>query len=368
MSLRVRLYVALLLSMWSSPACTGSLGTGDLDAAGVDAGPRADVPTLPGVDGGGGGGVDAPVVSPSCAGVTCGSGAVCDPATGGCVCAPGFVDGGGTCTAAPPGDPSTRSAADVCAAWTEGHRRTAASAWNEGATECDSGSMSRDALDDTLRRISMFRYFVGLPPVVDEAGRNSIDQACANLMYRNGTIDHFPPMSWRCYSEAGAMGASSSNLAYGTSNAADAIDLFISDNGVPSLGHRRWVLNDPLGVVGIGFAGNSTCLGVFDGSGSGDRPWTSWPNPGPSPVEGLGSLWSFHSRSMSLGAATVTMSRIADGSALGVSVSHPPDGYGPSTVSWAPMGWTPTAGERYRVTVSNAGSDITYDVELVACD
>ena len=366
----------LALLLLGSPfvgGCTGELSGGDLDGGGTrpDSGVRADAPGVS---------IDAPTlprdtgtVSPSCTGVTCGAGAVCDPASGDCVCAPGFVDTGAGCTAAPPGDPSTRTASDVCALWTEGHRSTASASWTPGATECGSGSMSRAALDDALRRITMFRALVGLPPVVDEAGRNAIDQACANLMYRNGTIDHFPPTSWRCYSAEGAMGASSSNLAYGTGNAADAIDLFVSDVGVDSLGHRRWVLNDPLGVVGIGFAGNSTCLGVFDGSGSGNRPWTSWPNAGPSPIEGLSggfggsALWSFHSRSMSLGTATVTMARVSDGSPLAVTVTHPPDGYGPSTVAWAPSGWTPTAGVRYRVTVSNGGSEITYEVELVSC-
>lgn len=372
----------LLLPLVVVAGCVGRLG-GDpadgevrpdggapLDAPGRDT-PGADVPgeDTPGADVPS---LDAGPTDP-CASVTCGAGASCDPATGDCFCAPGFVDVGGSCRAADPGDPVTRTSAEVCAMWAEGHRTTATASWAPGPMECDPGSMSRAALDDTLRRITMFRGLVGLPPVVDEAGRNAIDQACANLMYRNGTIDHFPPMSWRCYSAAGAMGASSSNLAYGTSGAADAIDLFIGDAGVPSLGHRRWVLNDPLGVVGIGFAGNSTCLGVFDSSGSGSRPWTSWPNAGFAPFEGLdggfgrGVLWSFHSRSMSLGSATVTVTRVSDGAPLAVTVSHPPGGYGPDTVAWQPMGWTPAAGQRYRVTVSAGGTDITYEVELVAC-
>lgn len=363
----------VLLFAWAG--CTGELsgdrpdGLADLDASGTDVpgsdAPRADSPTpdvpgadVPGLDGG---------PTDPCATVRCGTGATCDPATGMCFCAPGFVDVGGTCRAADPGDPATRTSADVCAMWAEGHRTTATASWTEGPTECDPGSMPRAALDDTLRRIAMFRGLVGLPPVVDESGRNAVDQACANLMYRNGTIDHFPPMSWRCYSDTAASGAGSSNLAYGTGNAADAMDLFIDDGGVPSLGHRRWVLNDPLGVVGIGFAGNSTCLGVFDSSGTGSRPWTSWPNAGYAPLEGLPGTWSFHSRSMSLGSATVSVTRIGDGAPLSVSVDHPPGGYGPDTVSWTPMGWTPTAGERYRITVSGGGTDVSYEVELVRC-
>lgn len=367
--------LSLAIAVLVVTGCEGVLGGERDDASGSDGGMR-DAPIAPGTDAPG---ADTPSAtpdtgtSPACEGVSCGAGAVCDPATGDCNCAPGFVDTGGTCTAAPPGDPSTRSAADVCDAWTEGHRTTATASWTEGATMCDPGSMSRAALDDTLRRITMYRWLVGLPAVLDDAGRNTNDQACAIMMHRRGTIDHNPTPDWPCYTEAGRAGAGSSNLAYGTGSAADAIDLFITDAGVDSLGHRRWVLNDPLGVVGIGFAGSSTCLGVFDSSGAGDRPWTSVPNAGIAPLEsiqdrfGRAILWSFHSRSMSLGGASVTMARASDGSPLAVTVSHPPDGYGPSTVAWAPDGWMPSAGQRYRVTVT-AGSEVSYEVELTACE
>jgi uncharacterized protein YkwD len=351
-----------LLSSMLVASCTGELRGETSDGGSTDApsSPGADAPSE-----------DAP--RGACEGVSCGAGAVCESASGRCVCGPGFADVGGSCAPSDPGDPSVRTRDAVCALWVEGHRTTATSPWTEGTTECEPGSMSRQALDDTLRRITMFRALVGLPPVTDDPARNAVDQSCANLMYRNGSISHTPPSSWRCYSEAGAMGAASSNLAIGTRDAADAIDLFVGDAGVPSLGHRRWVLNDPLGVVGIGFAGNATCLGVFDGSGAGDRPWTSWPNAGVAPIEGLdggfsrGVLWSFHSRSLAVQAATVTMQRLSDGAALAVEVSRPGRGYGPDTVAWAPTGWTPTAGERYRVTVNAGGTEITYEVELVRC-
>ena len=368
--------VSLAMGLLMLSACDGRLG-GDRpdagmtdaarrDTAGLDA-PGADVPSIDG----GMVSPDVPAVGP-CVGVTCGTGASCNPATGTCVCAPGFIDVGGSCMAAMPGDPSTRTGPEVCAAWRDGHVTEAATSWDPGPGMCDPGTMSRDALDDTLRRISMFRWMVGLPPVADEVGRNATDQACAILMFRNGTIDHNPPSTWACYTEAGRAGASSSNLAYGTSDAADAIDLFISDAGVSSLGHRRWIFNGPLGIVGIGFAGNSTCLGVFDSSGSGARPWTAWPNPGPIPFEalrdGFGRTgdWSFHG-SLVTGSTTVAMTRVSSGAPLAVTVTHPPNGYGPNTVAWAPMGWTPAAGDRYRVTVTGS-SEVSYEVELVACD
>ena len=46
--------------------------------------------------------------SPACAGHH-----YCEPATKTCVCDPGYVDQGGTCSAAPPGDPTTHTQQDV---------------------------------------------------------------------------------------------------------------------------------------------------------------------------------------------------------------------------------------------------------------
>ncbi len=43
-------------------------------------------------------------------------------------------------------------------------------------------------------------------------------------------------------------------------------------------------------------------------------------------------------------------------------------GYGQDTISWKPMGWTPTAGEPYKVTVSGlTQGDISYVVKPISC-
>jgi hypothetical protein len=222
------------------------------------------------------------------------------------------------------------------------------------------------AIDDTLRRINGFRWLVGLDPVVDDPAVHTRQQSCAVMMYRNGSLDHSPPDTWRCYTSEGASGAGSSNLALGTGNSADTIDLYIDDRGVPSLGHRRWVLNGPLGRVGIGFAGNAGCLGVFDRSSSTDRTWTSWPPPGFAPSDTTGAWWSFHSDRGGVADATVRMVRVSDGTDVTGTIHRMPEGYGVSAVAWAPT--ERTVGQRYRVTV-NASSigEISYEVEIVSC-
>lgn len=344
----------------------GSIGDRDATAPLVDA-------AVPVTDGGEGD-VDATTPIDSgptdpCATVRCGANQRCEPATGACVCVEGFVLMGTSCVALPPGDPAGRTATAVCAEWAAGHVENSSDPWTEvPGDRCGAGTMPRDAIDDTLRRVSMFRWLVGLPPVTDDPAQHPADQACAVMMYRNGALSHSPPMSWDCWTMAGATGASRSNLALGTSTPGGAIDLYMDDSGVPSLGHRRWILNGPLGRVGIGFAGNAQCLGVFDSSASSDRMWTAWPNPGPVPSAAIRGEWSFHSNRIAMGSATVSVMRVGDGMTLPVSVGHPPDGYGPSTVSWQPMGWSAVVGQRYRITIGGiAGGAITYEVEPVSC-
>lgn len=360
----------LLATLLVLAACDGSLSTsGDEDAGSAtraDA-PGADAYAPPGADAHSPSPPDAYSPMGPCATITCGANERCDEATADCICLPGFVDSGAGCTAAPPGDPSTRSSADTCAIWAEAHRTEATSSWNEGASMCDGGSMPREAIDDTLRRITGFRAMVGLGPVVDNPGLAAQQQACAVLMYRNGSLSHSPPMGWQCYTAEGAAGAGSSNLALGSGNSADTIDLYVDDHRVDSLGHRRWVLNGPLGRVGIGFAGNAGCLSVFDSSGSTERRWIAWPPPGFAPDDTTGAWWSFQSvGGGSVRDATVVMVRASDGMDVTGTIHRPADGFGGSTVAWEPT--ERNVGTRYRITVtSGALGEITYEVEIVRC-
>jgi uncharacterized protein YkwD len=303
-----------------------------------------------------------------CAAVRCGSNAHCSAGT--CVCDEGFVDSGGGCTSLPPGDPAGRTQAEVCDAWNAGRVENASPAWTEGSSTCDAGTMAEDAIDDTLRRVNMYRWLAGLPAVPHDASRHQELMECANMMNVNNMLSHTPPDSWSCYTAGGAGAAGRSNIALGYPTPGSAIDGYMEDSRTPSLGHRRWILSAGLGSVEIGFAGRGQCLGVFGGGGSSDRAWTAYPNQGFAPIDLAFAPWSFQANTIGIdGGTTVEVRRMSDGASLAVTVSFIGGGFGPpSTMSFTPSGWTPSAGESYQVTIRGTSEgDITYEVSLVSC-
>lgn len=310
---------------------------------------------------------------------TCGANARCE--SGQCVCLPGFTAGASGCEPVAPGDPTSHTQAEVCQAWKDGHVENASSPFTAGAAQCDPGSIPAAALDDALRRLNMFRWMVGEGPTTDDASDDANDQACATIAANNppGAAAHHPDPSWTCYSAAGAAGAGSSNIAWGCWSAAGAMDQWMDDWGnATTLGHRRWILNPPLGPVGVGFYsggsgtyGSASCLGVFGMSGTGPHPsWYAWPPPGFVPSDAVYSTWSLHSGSMGVGSASIAVTRLSDGATVPITVQQLAYGYGEDAISWTASG-TPAfeAGQSYRVSVSNLSSapDFTYDVSIVTC-
>ena len=302
-----------------------------------------------------------------CARVTCGAGETCAAATGDCVCAPGFISSGTGCVAPAPGDPAGRSSATMCAIWSAGHEENAGSGWTPGATTCDLGALNAETIPDTLRRLSMFRDLCGLGPVTDIPSQQAGEQACAVMMNAEGRLDHAPATSFACYTAEGAAAAGRSNLALGVSTPASAIDLYVGDERVASLGHRRWALNFRLGRVSIGYAGRAQCLGVFDTSGTSTRSWTSWPNPGPTPRAAIPSVWSYLSTG-SVSGASVRVTRVSDGMDMPVTTAIPTAGYGAAAVAFTPTGWSAASGETYRVEITGLSSGVvSYEVSPVDC-
>src|SRR5262245_20255123 len=106
-----------------------------------------------------------------------------------------------------------------------------------------------------------------------------------------------------------------------------------------TIGHRRWLLSNSLGPMGLGSTSNASCALVIGGNGHAGKPWMAWPPVGPVPFEafergGFGqsldeSGWSVQSDDIDLDDAQVTVTEA--GAARPVSVSALGHGYGSST-------------------------------------
>lgn len=366
---------ALLLASAFLLACSGGDDSSIPDGSSADGG---------GNDGTTGG--DAPsqkdVATESgpvlCNGKTCGANEVCFQSTS-CACATGYVPNpSGGCVAAPAGSPASHSQADVCARWKSGHVVTTANPYTAGANQCDPGTLAAGGITDTLVRMNAFRWLAGLgDTVTDDATKDTGDQDCAIIAVWNpaGAQAHNPPSNSTCYNTTGASWAGQSNISWGVSSP-DSIDLYVQDTGNDAtLGHRRWVLHPPLGVIGVGWVkaqgtqyGAAGCLGVFDTSGTGPSPsWYSWPPSGFVPdTAAAWKQWSFHYPG-GMSKATASVLDLGTGKAVAVTTLMLPQGYGDDTFEITP-GFTPKTGDIYRVTVTpDTKAPIVYDVEPVAC-
>lgn len=347
----------------AGPHDAGSSDAGSTDAGSPDAGSPDAGPTDP------------------CAGFTCPANGHCvaSPAVH-CECNPGFTSSGPTCVPVNPGDPASRSEAEVCAAWTSGHATTASGdGFTKTSATCDPGVLSRAAIDDALGRLNMHRWLAGLGPVTDDSGDDRAAQECALISAWNpaGQGAHSPPPSATCYTATGAAGAGSSNIAWGCGGADDAIDQWLVDNGNEThFGHRRWLLNPPLNPVGIGYYrggnnyGSASCIRVFSSGGTGPRPAVvAYPPPGFVPLQVAQWPWTIQGNVPQQN-VVATVTRVSDGAALAVTAHVLAGSYGFSSGLYLQRdGWSPVAGQTYHVILTGTGvtTAITYDVKPVNC-
>lgn len=320
-------------------------------------------------------------MSASCP-MACGANSKCETTTLTCVCNPGFVSQAGACTAAPVGDPSTHTQADVCTQWKAGHVITEPSPLTASGAECDPGTLKPGGITDTLVRINMFRWLEGLGPVSDDPQYDSDAQACANLEawwdFTSTLSPHMPPATTKCYTTAGGTTAGQSNVSWGAGGPSQTIDQYMEDDGnETTLGHRRWVVNPPLNPIGIGYwakggkYGDGSCLRVFSSKGTGPSPdWNAVPPAGFAPIQmAQYKQWSFEGKLAGIAKATATVLRVEDNMPLPVTAMPLSQGYGQETLSFDPMGWTVEAGKTYRVTISGlSAGNVVYDVKPVMCN
>jgi uncharacterized protein YkwD len=265
--------------------------------------------------------------------------------------------------------------------WKDDHVITAPQPFSRATTnDCDAGTLSAGGHADTLKRINLFRWLSGLGPTTVNTALDTQQQQCANMEswwdFTSPASPHSPPTTAKCYTAAAATGAGSSNLAWGMGPAA-SIDQFVQDNGNAStMGHRRWIVNPPLSGVGLGYwegggtYGRAMCMSVFGTAGTGPNPpFVAVPNQGYVPVQVAAWTWTFSSAKGGTANAMIAMTRVGDSTSMPVTRMTLQQGFGQPAISWKPMGWTPAAGETYRVTVSGlTGGDVTYLVKPVTCN
>ncbi len=263
--------------------------------------------------------------------------------------------------------------------------------WYGDVDVCVADSVSREFLDDTLRRINWFRAQAGVAAdVSDDPSLNDKVQQTALIMAEQDALSHFPATDFPdnpCLSIDGAAAAAKSNLARGAYGPG-AIDFLMRDTGGnnAAVGHRRWTLYLRQKVMGNGsIPPTATHLSthvqyVFDSfkpapparavawPNEGFVPWQVVPDDGDTPTR-----WSFSYPGADFSNAAVSVERVGDGGGfLAVTSEAVVNGYGDNTVVWRVAGVPdarPAADTTYRVVVSGVAaapqSTFSYDVTVI---
>lgn len=130
------------------------------------------------------------------------------------------------------------------------------------------GSLSNETLNDALKVLNFVRYIAGVPSNVTlNSSYNEQAQAAALVSRLNNKLSHDPSQPAGLPNDLydlGHTGASSSNLGSGYANPASSIvNGYLRDedaSNIDRVGHRRWVLNPPMGQVGFGYVGSYTAM------------------------------------------------------------------------------------------------------------
>jgi len=268
------------------------------------------------------------------------------------------------------------SEAGVCARWLADRADMSEGTWSGSVASCDPGDISPEGRANALRLFNLYRWLAHLPAVETTPTLDAMAQACALLQTANDSLSHNPPESWDCWTELGAEGASTSNISGGAG--VESVDLYMVDYGNEStFGHRRIILGNRLGPIGLGSTGpgGSSCMQNMSGTGDAESTFTPWPPAGIVPVEmfrindwlDLDQIgWSVQSEDIELSLAEVTVT--ANGTPVSVSVSVLDGNYGfANALRIVPEGWTTEANVSYRVVLDGLDTPLEYTVEVVDC-
>ncbi len=261
--------------------------------------------------------------------------------------------------------------AQVCNRWKGDRADLSEGNWSGNVNSCDAGQISQIGQDNTLKLVNLYRFVAGQAPVTQDAQMSAGAQQCSLMMDANNALSHSPPPNWNCYTQQGADSASSSNIA--TTPAVQAVDLYMVDPGnETTMGHRRWILGNWIGPVGIGGTDSYSCLAV-NGDGTPGADWVAWPPPGIFPLSAVDPSWTdidetgwtIQSDSYDFSGATVTITK--GGNPMPVDQTTLLAWYGSeSALSMIPQGWTTSPGV-YHVEVGGVVAPFAYDIQVVDC-
>ncbi|NJL06145.1 MAG: hypothetical protein HC911_14825, partial [Chloroflexaceae bacterium] len=177
--------------------------------------------------------------------------------------------------------------------------------WTGDVAACNAGDTSAAFKAAVLRRVNFYRTLAGVPANVtftDAFNRKA--QQAALMMAAEGSLSHFPPETWACYTAEGREAAENANLHMAIpSSGVRAIDGYIKDSGAgnDAVGHRRWIFFPQTLTMGTGDVPSidrswgANALWVF-GSRSPTRTardeFVAWPPPGFVPYQIVYPRWS----------------------------------------------------------------------------
>lgn len=123
---------------------------------------------------------------------------------------------------------------------------------------CDAGQLKAAEKQRALNTINAIRALHGLKAVTYDGASDLHTSKSALIGVANRQLSHTPPTGWFCYTPEGASGSANSNLflrwASTRSDIAteDGIESLLIDDGVETLGHRRWFLHQFLSQIAFG--------------------------------------------------------------------------------------------------------------------
>ncbi|MDR1790259.1 MAG: fibronectin type III domain-containing protein [Propionibacteriaceae bacterium] len=234
------------------------------------------------------------------------------------------------------------------------------------------GAPSAAAQTATFTAVNYFRDMAGLKGVTESTAASALGQQAALIMQAQGSLNHYPPNTWPCWSQDGSDTAAKSNLSLGHAGAR-AVTGQVDDYGTSNdkVGHRRWILYPPTSTMGAGSTSGANALVVLGPNVSKANPeptdGVAWPSAGYFPYQLLptSSRWSYSVQDSAMASATISMTK--NGTPVTVTnVQGDTEGYGLPTVVWNYTAAKPADGtvDHYQVTVSGITNPVSYTVDV----